>query len=167
MVTETPFNLDQFIQDSLSATEMACGRLLKTLSFVPDDKLHWSPTESSRSALQIAAHCGGANAAFAKIIAGEPMPVSKDPAEFERVRREAEGIYTDRESVIKLIEDSTKAVMDAIKNVTPASFGTNPDSPIGPMPMAFWMKLPDTHTQGHASQIDYLQTTWGDLEDHF
>ena len=50
--------------------------------------------------------------------------------------------------------------------MTAERFATSPNSPFGPMPMAFWVNLPGMHMGSHASQIDYLQTIWGDLVDH-
>jgi hypothetical protein len=41
---------------------------LNTLSFVPADKLTWSPTPTAKSALQIAAHCAGYSGGFASVI---------------------------------------------------------------------------------------------------
>jgi hypothetical protein len=50
--------------------------------------------------------------------------------------------------------------------MTATRFATSPESPMGSLPMAVWMRLPSLHTSSHASQMDYLQTIWGDLADH-
>jgi len=50
--------------------------------------------------------------------------------------------------------------------MTAERFATSPNSPMGAFPMAFWASLPGLHMSGHATQIDYLQTIWGDLADH-
>ena len=57
-------------------------------------------------------------------------------------------------------------VLAALDSVTPARAETVPDSPFGQMPFAFWMEVPANHTVAHARQLDYLQTIWGDLQDH-
>ena len=41
--------------------DKACRRLLNTFAAVPDDKLTWSPSPTSRNALQIVAHTGFSN----------------------------------------------------------------------------------------------------------
>jgi hypothetical protein len=65
-----------------------------------------------------------------------------------------------------MVEDSTAAVLEALDSVTAEMLDTAPLSPFGPFPFAFWMQLPAEHMKAHASQIDYLQTIWGDLENH-
>src|SRR5579862_763485 len=46
----------------------ALDSFLHTLSFVPADKLTWSPTPTAKSALQITAHCAGYSGGFAEVI---------------------------------------------------------------------------------------------------
>ena len=65
-----------------------------------------------------------------------------------------------------LVEQNTVKVLDALDNVTEEMVSSTPMSPFGPIPITFWMKLPAIHMSGHACQLDYLETIWGDLENH-
>lgn len=159
-------NVADLIAQSKQNAEMAKNQLLRTFEFVPDDKLTWTPSETSKTALRIVAHCGVTNTIFATILRGEDLPVSTDAAEAVARVGEMEKAITDRATAVKLIEDSTAAVVNALDKVTEERMGTSPMSPFGALPMAFWMALPAMHMGGHACQIDYLQTIWGDQVFH-
>lgn len=159
-------SVSELVEKTKQDTERTKAQLLKTFEFVPDDKLHWSPSSSARTPLQIVSHCGAANKAFAALLRGEEVPLPSDPAEAAAVIRNGGREITTREGAIQLVEDSIAEVMHALDKVTPEMLETNPKSPFGPMPYVFWMQLPSQHMSVHAPQIDYIQTIWGDLEDH-
>ena len=147
-------------------TEQAKARLLKTFEFVPEDKLTWAPSDTCRNPLWIVAHCGVSNDAFAAILRGEQLPVPSDKAEqAKRIWEGGKDVRT-REAAIALVEQNTARVLQALDRVTPEMAASNPPSPFGPVPFTFWMQLPADHMDGHASQIDYIQTIWGDLQNH-
>lgn len=112
------------------------------------------------------AHCGLANSAFAAILRGEELPMPASPEEADAQIRAGGRDVGSREAAIRLVEDSTAEVLDALGNVTVEMLDTAPPSPFGPFPFAFWMQLPAEHMKSHAPQIDYLQTIWGNLENH-
>jgi hypothetical protein len=35
------------------------------------------------------------------------------------------------------------------------------------VPVRFWLAQGSEHMAGHAGQLQYLQTIWGDLDNHF
>ena len=146
-------------------TTMCRDRLLKTFGFVPDDKLTWAPVEGCKSALRIAAHCGVANHNFIRIIQRIPFP--EDLSEmFAESRRKEESITT-REEAVALIESSTQAVLEALDALTAEEIASDVPTPFFTAPMPFFMNLPGRHMDNHASQIDLLQTCWGDMDWHF
>lgn len=167
MQTETRPSLNDIKANACKEAQEACDYLLKTFSFVSDDRLNYSPSESARTALQLVVHCGQANNAFASIMRGEDMPMPADMSNFRDVLRNMEASVTDRATAIQLVQDSTKTVIEAINEVTEETFASSPSSPFGPMPMPFWMTLAGMHMKAHACQMDYLQTIYGDVEDHF
>lgn len=167
MQTETRPILNDIKANAVKEAQEACDYLLKTFSFVPDDKLNWSPSESARSALQLVAHCALANKAFASIIRGEDIPVPADMSDFRGIMRSMEAEITDRNAAADLVKTSTATFIEAVGEVTEETFTSSPNSPFGPMPMPFWMTLAGMHMKAHACQLDYLQTIWGDVEDHF
>jgi hypothetical protein len=166
METLTQPNLSEIIGQAKQSAEMTNAGLLRTFSFVPDDKLTWSPSGTCRSALAIVAHCGILNGIFAATLRGETIPVPPSPAEAIAYVKGLEAKVTTREAAIAMIEDSHAQVMKALDGIQASQLETSPMSPFGPLPFAFWMQLPTIHTNAHSAQIDYLQTIWGDLDLH-
>lgn len=167
MQTETRPALNDIKANAAKEAQEACDYLLKTFSFVSDDKMNWSPAESARSALQLVVHCGLSNKAFASIMRGEDIPLPSDLSDFRGLLRGFEAEVTDRNAAVALVKETTQTAIDAINEVTEETFASSPASPFGPMPMPFWMTLSGMHMKAHACQLDYLQTIWGDVEDHF
>lgn len=166
MQTMTSPNVSELVQKIKDEVESSKQQLLKTFEFVPDEKLTWTPGEPARSAVQIVSHCGMANNAFAAIIRGEKLEVPEDRDERAKLIREAGKDITSRDEAVRLLNDSCAQVTQALDQVTPESLASSPESPFGPVPFTFWMNLPATHMGGHSNQIDYIQTCWGDLEEH-
>ena len=166
METMMSLELPELVARTKEDTERAKAQLLRTFEFVLDEKLLWSPAPSARTAVQIVSHCGMANFAFATALRGEEFELSADPTEAAVQIRLAGREIATREEAVKLVEDSTAEVLEALDNVSEAMLETEPLSPFGPFPFTFWMSLPSDHMTAHVSQIDYLQTIWGDLESH-
>lgn len=159
-------NLKDAVTACQTRAREATARLAKTFAFVPDDKLQWSPSKSARSALSILAHCIMGNRMFAKVLRGEPLPALSTPEQRDAMSRQFEATITQRAEAVRQLEASTADVVAALGTMTAERFATSPNSPFGSFPMPFWMNLPALHQDGHAAQIDYLQTIWGDLEHH-
>jgi hypothetical protein len=167
MSATTVPNLAELVAQAKQSAEEAKALLLTNFSFVPDDKLTWSPSASARSAVQIVAHCGAANEAFAEVIAGGEIPINGlSPEEASAQIRISGATVTSREEAVELVEESTARVIAALDKATPELLATAPMTPFGPFPYEAWMVLPGQHMGGHAQQLAYLQTIWGDLEDH-
>ncbi len=144
--------------------ERHSARLAHLLAFVPDDKLAWPPAPQSRSALVLANHSALSNGFFAQILTGTlPNPVPT-PEEFFRNLHEAEAEPTTREHVLSRFNESTTELLAALDTVQDLEAPRN--SPFGPFPAAFWLDQSAEHLAYHAAQLAYLQTTWGDLDNH-
>ena len=158
--------LKEPIAECQARVRSAAERLGKTLSFVPDDKLSWSPSPTARTALAIVAHCCLANRMFAKVLSGEPISPMPTPDEVGESSRKFEATIRDRAEALRLLEETFEGVVAALATMTAERFATSPNSPFGPLPMAVWVHMPGRHMDNHATQIDYLQTIWGDLTNH-
>ncbi|MBV9851451.1 MAG: DinB family protein [Armatimonadetes bacterium] len=156
----------ELIAQAKEATARAKADLLKTFEFVPEDRLAWSPSPTARTPLWIVAHCGASNAAFAAILRGEPLPMPPDPAEAAALIRAGGRETATRLEAVRSVEDSTADIIRALDAVTAARIVTSPESPLGPLPFTVWMQVPAIHMMGHARQLDYLQTIWGDVDYH-
>jgi hypothetical protein len=137
---------------------------LNTLSFVPADKLTWSPTPTAKSALQIAAHCAGYSGGFASIIRAGRFPSSVE--EFLGPIQSAIQSITTLEQAETMLRKGIADTVAALDTVKPEQVGAMIDSPQGQTPFTFFMNIPAIHLNGHGAQIDYLQTCWDDQEVH-
>lgn len=157
------------MQDMTSACKeratKAMSHFLLTLSFVPADKLNWSPTPTAKSALQIAAHCAGYSGGFASIIRSGTFPSSVE--EFLGPIESAINGITTLEQAETVLRKGIADIVTALDAVEPELIGAMIDAPQGRTPFTFFMNIPAQHLYAHAAQIDYLQTCWGDQEVHF
>lgn len=143
-------------------------QFLKVFSFVPDDRLNWTPTPTAKSALRIAAHTAIYPANFAKMIRDRRIPTGEEIPVFVAQTIVAEQAIIDRTEIEPLFRMYTDEVIAALDTLTPDEIGLSLDSSLGwSMPMTFLMSLPGIHAYTHTGQIDYLQTCWGDHDVHF
>jgi hypothetical protein len=148
-------------QSAISAKD----RFLRTFAHIPDEKLNWAPSETSKSALRIAAHVGLSARLFQLTLRRGPYPTNDAAEIFARLSQD-ELTITSRRQAIDLIETTCAELVEAIAGVDPKTIHESPESPFGPVPMTFWLSLPQIHYHNHAGQLDYLQTAWGDLDPH-
>ena len=158
--------LKETIAQCQERTQRGAERLLKTFSFVPDDKVAWSPAKTARTPLAILAHCCMTNRMFAKVIRGEAMTPMPSHEEIGALSQQFEATIRDRAEAVRQMESSRDEVVAALASLTAERFATTPESPFGPRPMSLWVSMPGLHMGSHAAQIDYLQTIWGDMVGH-
>ncbi|MDR3707568.1 MAG: DinB family protein [Capsulimonadaceae bacterium] len=140
-------------------------RLLKTFAAVSDDRLNYTPSPTSRTPLQIVAHCGFANQGISKMILGEPMPFASFE-EMEAVMKPLIASITTRQQALDLVAESMSSVNTALDAITPEILDKQVAVPSGQMPIGTMIYIFGMHMQNHASQIDYIQTIWGDMVNH-
>ena len=141
---------------------------LKVFSFVPDDKLTWTPAPTAKSAIRIAAHTALYAGRFARMISDRKLPASDNLTEWLAQVNAEEAAVTSRTEIESIFRKGTDEVIAALDSLTPEAIGTSLDSGLGwSMPMTFLMNLPGIHAMDHTGQIDYLQTCWDDQEVHF
>jgi hypothetical protein len=146
--------------------QSSSDRLIKTLSAVPDDKLNWSPSATSNSALQIAAHAGLSSGFLANAIRGEKMPDFGSPEEMHEKMSQAVAQLKTREDVVKMIDGNNTAFQSSVDSLSDEACESTVTLPFGSFPMTMVMFFPSMHMDNHAAQIDYIQTIWGDTSDH-
>lgn len=143
-------------------------QFLKTFSFVPEEKLTWTPAPGAKSAIWIAAHTALYAGRFARMIAARKLP-RIDNLEEWLARRNAEEVAIANRTEIEIIfRKGTDDVLAGLDSLTPEEIGATLESGFGwSVPMTWLMNLPGSHAFSHAAQIDYLQTCWDDQEVHF
>lgn len=159
-------SLTEAIAQANGHVARSSDRLAHLFSFVPDDRLTWSPSATSRSPLRIVAHCALTSRFFARTIAGEEPSTMPSPETFFAEMHEAETKIETRDHALALLKETTAELCDAIDKVGLPRIDSTPDSPFGPLPMRFWLQESGDHMAIHAGQVGYLQTVWGDLDNH-
>lgn len=138
---------------------------LRNLGHVPLDKLTWSPSPTSKSALQIAAHVAGFSIGFASVIRAGSFPATGEEflapihAAIHKIETVHQAEVVLRQGIADTVEALDSVQSDQIERIL--------QTPIGPTPFLFFMTIPSVHLNLHTGQIDYLQTCWGDSEVYF
>lgn len=154
-----PVSSSAMIFQAKKVAEMALSRVKDTFAHVPEEKLHWVPAPSAKSAIRIVAHLAFSNQYFAHVLRGEPEGNKDFPEVLAWLTAQEQTIST-RSEADALILRTSEDVLSAIDGLDPCALASNPRS-------SFILTLVGRHADSHAAQIDYLQTIWGDLEDHF
>lgn len=157
--------MESFVQTCKNAATEGMEMFLRNFSYVPDDKLNWSPTPTAKSALRVAAHTALYAGRFARMIRERAVPVVTDLAAWEAQVASEELMITTREEVERVFRAGTDEVLSALDTVTPEDLESTLDSGQGwSMPMRFVVALPGWHATLHTGQIDFIQTCYGDQE---
>lgn len=159
--------MEPLIQHYKAGAVKGMEGVLKALSFVPEDKLDWSPTPTAKSALRIAAHCAICAGNFAKMLRERKLPMGDEIPIFVDRMVAAEIAISTRAEVEALYRKNTAEILVALDTFNEEEMGLTLDSSQGWfMPMTALMNMPTFHAHLHEGQIDYLQTCWGDEEVH-
>ena len=157
------------MEDKVSAAKAeftrANQRILKALETTPDDKITWSPSSTCRTPCQQVAHSALAIEGIHGMLTGKPFPFAST-AELDSTLREQEKAYTTREQAKALLEANSQAYLAWLDSLTPAQLAATIELPFGTFPMADAITFPADHTRGHAAQLEYTQTIWGDHDWH-
>ncbi|MCA1595133.1 MAG: DinB family protein [Chloroflexi bacterium] len=156
--------MDDVISLCKERAMQAMEHFLNILSFVPEDRLTWSPAPTAKSALQIAAHCAGYSGGFAGVISAGKFPSNVEA--FLGPIHSATNSITTLEQAETMLRAGIAATIAALDTVRPEQIGATIETPQGQTPFTFFMTVPAFHLDGHAGQIDYLQTCWDDQEVH-
>jgi hypothetical protein len=155
--------ISQAKADFLRAKE-AISRALAT---VPDDRINWSPSPTARTPVQIVAHAAETVKNLNALLDGRPFPI-KDTAEADKMFRESERQYGTREQVVDLLDQHSAEYVAWLDALTPDRLNTLVELPfgLGSAPVAVGLTFAPGHTRGHAAQIEYIQTIYGDHDWH-
>ena len=145
--------------DFLRAKQLLCDALETT----PDDRVNWSPSATSRTPIQLVAHAASALEHIREMLNGHTFAIPTT-AEADKFFRESEQQFRTREQVLLLLEENSTAYLQFLDTLTPEALGTSVEMPfgLGKAPMSAALSAAIDHTKWHASQIDYIQTIYGD-----
>jgi len=125
------------------------------------------PSATSKSALRLITHCARSDRFFTKVISGtmsDPMPTVEEF--FTELHANDPAIAT-RTSAVDLLQESTTNLLVALSSVEDETIEAPRNSPVGVHPASFWIEIANEHRATHLGQFEYLQTIWGDLDNHF
>jgi hypothetical protein len=160
--------MDSLVASYKERAVQGMEHFLTVFSFVPDDKLTWTPTPTAKSAIRIAAHTALYAGRFAHMIQQRKLPAGDSLQEWLAQKNAEEAAITSRSQVENVFRKGTEEVVAALDGLTPEAVGGTLDSGLGwSVPMTDLMNMPSLHAMSHAAQIDYLQTCWDDQEVHF
>ena len=157
--------MNQIVELAKLTAVQGMDMFLRNFSYVPDDKLNWSPTPTSKSPLRVAAHTAVTNANFADFIRNRKLPAGDDIPDFMARTKAAEEAITSKEEMERVFRENTQKVLDALDTLSDEDVESVLDSGQGwDMSMKFLMRLAGWHATLHLGQIDYLQTCWDDQQ---
>ena len=140
-------------------------RMKKCLETTPDDKLNWAPAPSARTPLQQVAHSAYAITGIMGMFKGETMDMSDLPKLDAKWREEEKELST-RELALAKLEENASTYNAFLDSLTPEQVSSTFKAPFGEFPMESAITWIADHVRSHCSQIDYIQTCYGDLDWH-
>ncbi len=145
-------------KDFLQATRA----LTQAFEAIPDEHLHWTPSATTRTPVQIAAHAALSILGIRDYILGKPLP-SSDHAELYKCFRKLEDEYTTRQQVNELLKNSIAEYSAWLETLTPEDLGRPIEGTMSTEPLSEWITFPATHIRYHTGQLEYIQSVHGDL----
>ncbi len=145
--------------------DMSIERMVKVLGNTADDKLHWSPSPTARTPLQLVVHAAYGIAGIMGMIQGKPFEypsIAAADAEWRRLEK----LVTTREEALSLLREHADVYRAWLDTVPAEKLATIVQLPFGAYPMGVVMHFAAGHTMGHAAQLEYVQTIYGDLDWH-
>lgn len=147
--------------------QQAVDRTLLLVSETPDDRLFWKPSPTARSIGEIVAHCAGSLRNIAAQMNGTPFPIpTSAEANVQFLTHDAE--FRTREAVVEALQTECASYLDYLSTLNEADLARSVAMPfgLGMVPLAEFVMAGANHTQSHNSQIEYVQTLYGDHNWH-
>jgi uncharacterized damage-inducible protein DinB len=152
------YSLQEFLA---TATIKAATDLETAFSRLPEEKHHWQPAETSRSAINQVAECAIMNTGTIDIIHTKLFPADFDFAEYQQQMNSLTG---DWPALQKELHESAARVADVIRGVPEEDLGIQIDMPWGPMTLAQVISYPYWNMTYHEGQINYIASILGHLD---
>jgi len=153
------------IDDVKAEYNRAKGRITNDLTTTPDDKINWSPTETARTPLELVAHAAMGTEGITGMLSGKPFPFESMQA-MDAASRKAEKEFTSREQALGFLDKASSEFFAWLDTLSAEQIASTITLPFGPVPLATAITFPADHLRCHASQIEYVQTTYGDYSMH-
>lgn len=145
----------------------AVDRTLHLVSETPDDRLFWKPSPTARSVGEIVAHCAGSLRNITTQMKGTPFPIPTS-AEANAAFLAHDAEFGTREAVVEALQNECAAYLEYLETLSENDLGRSVTMPfgLGQVSLADFVMAGAQHTQSHNSQIEYIQTLYGDHNWH-
>ncbi len=153
------------IKEILKMTQMSKASIEKCASFVPKDKWAWRPSETARSAQQSIGHAATSVQMMTKVLKGEKIDFRG--MDHGKMRKAEEKQAKTFEEGKELLDRSWKEFEATVNRLSAADIMKTVEMPWGKRTYADIVKDTGWELSYIFAQLQYLQTIWGDLEDHF
>jgi hypothetical protein len=165
--TKKEILMEDVISQAKADFVRAKDQLSRAFATTPDDKINWAPSPTARTPVQIVVHCAQALKNINEFLDGRPFEFT-DTAAADKFFRENERPFTTREEAVSLLEKNCAEYLVWLDALTPERLNTSIQLPfgLGSAPLAVGLTFPPAHTSGHAGQIEYIQTIYGDRDWH-
>jgi len=153
------------IEDAKAEYVRAQQRLEKCLATTPDERIHWAPSSTARTPLQIVAHAALSVSGIQGMLDGQPFPwtsIDEADKEFRRLDKQ----YETREKALALLSENSESYLRWLDSLTSDQIESTVRMGPGEFPMTSAVTFAADHMRSHASQIDYIQTVYGDMDWH-
>lgn len=140
-------------------------RIVRALATTPDDKINWSPSSTARTPVQLVSHAAMATSLIQGMLQAKPFPYHT-VAELDAGSRQLEKEYTTRAQALGILEQTSLDYLTWLDTLTPAQLASTVETFFGSFPMVTAVTFSADQIRGHAMQLDYLQTIWGDTDWH-
>jgi len=152
-----PNSLSNFLA---KATPKAVADVVAAFDRLPEDKRAWSPSETSRTAINQLAEVAILNGSTADTIVNKQF---RHDFTMEEYFKELETLSADWNTLKTLLDANTTKVVSAILTITDADLTLVIDSPFGPLTMEQVMSYPYWNACYHEGQINYIASILGCL----
>lgn len=153
------------LEQAIQYTEKNLNQFKHNFSFIPEDKLNWTPSPSAKSPLQILAHVAVSANYIADWIGGKETKLTAEQLGAKCDAEEKELIS--KSAAFSVLESATSNALATMKKLTANDLEKIVHTPWMSAPLGMWVTLFWRHFDMHTGQIDYLQTCWNDQEFHF
>lgn len=138
-------------------------QLERVFAATPDDKVGWSPSPSARTPIHLVVHSANAVQNLHNMMQGQPF-APPTPADADPMFRAFESRFTTREEALAFLAEVSDSFVAWLDALTPEQYEFLAIMPFGMprMPVGEAMIFPALHMRTHISQIEYIQTIYGD-----
>lgn len=155
------------IENAKAQVAQATEQLKKVFSHVPDDRLNWQPSPSSRSPIMQVAHSAESLWHIQEMLQGRPYS-APTMAEADAAFMANDKAFSTREEVLEVLDRNTAAYLATLDELDPEQLEREVALPfhLGSAPLIAILAVGADHTRWHAAQLDYMHTIYGDRDWH-